>query len=121
MVLQASVVDTRTGKVVEGEGGRKVLVHPSSSVAAVRRDPNEGADASGLDKAEGARKRGGNKANEKKKVEHQVTRKVENGWDVLSNNGVNFAMAASVSVAAMAITCVQWGVSVSSLIQNIMS
>ena len=26
--LQASVVDTRTGKVIEGTGGKKVLTHP---------------------------------------------------------------------------------------------
>jgi uncharacterized membrane protein len=28
-LLQASVVDIRTGKVVEGEGGKRVLTHPS--------------------------------------------------------------------------------------------
>ncbi|EMC91582.1 hypothetical protein BAUCODRAFT_116381 [Baudoinia panamericana UAMH 10762] len=57
-VMQATVTDKGTGKVVEGPGGQRVKVA-----------------------AGGAR--------------------VQTGWDLLTNNGVNFSMAALTSVIAM--------------------
>lgn len=67
-VCQFSVVDVRTGKIVEGDGGRKV---PSQGVW-------HGRD------------------------EKQKSRKVVVGRDLLSNNDVNFLMALTISLAAMA-------------------
>jgi len=55
-VAQATVTDRGTGRVVEGAGGRRVVV-------------------------DGGR--------------------VQVGWDLLTNNGVNFAMAALTSLLAM--------------------
>ena len=66
-LFQASVGERKSGKVIEGEGGRKVIV-PKSSAA---------------------------------------KEKAESGWhiaigrDILSNNGVNLLMAASMSLLAM--------------------
>lgn len=76
--LQASVVDVRSGKIVEGEGGRKVLVHDGSAA--------------------------------KKSDEKGESRRVEVGWDILSNNEVNLLMAASMSVVAMVGAAWVWNV-----------
>lgn len=62
-VLQASVIDVRTGRVVEGDGGAKVQCSKTT-------------DGTGQ-------------------------RKVVSGQDILDNNGVNFAMAASMSISAI--------------------
>jgi uncharacterized membrane protein len=70
-LFQASVIERKSGKVIEGEGGRKVIL-PKSSAA---------------------------------------KEKAESGWqiavgrDILSNNGVNLLMAASMSFLAMYGAC----------------
>jgi uncharacterized membrane protein len=69
--MQASVVDVRSGKVVEGDGGRKVQVE-SRTKSPSRKDKHPG-------------------------------RKVLVGRNILSNNGVNLTMAATISVVAMAV------------------
>ena len=79
-LLQASVVDVRTGKVVEGDGGKKVLVFDTSE------------------------------AHAKKGSKRQGSRKVEVGYDVLSNNGVNFLMATSMSAFAIVGAAWFWNV-----------
>ncbi|KAF2842191.1 hypothetical protein M501DRAFT_1008187 [Patellaria atrata CBS 101060] len=97
--LQASVVDTRSGKVVEGDGGTKVPVHASGSLnlrksAKVRSNVvgyEEGPNAVG--KTPATQSNGEGQSHE--------SRKIEVGRDVLSNNGVNFAMAALTSSVAM--------------------
>ena len=72
-LLQASVVDRRTGKVVEGPGGVKVLTHPSSP--------------------------GKNKDGTKK----QESRMINSGSDLLDNNGINMLMAGSMTIWGMAL------------------
>ncbi|KAF3924607.1 hypothetical protein AA313_de0201680 [Arthrobotrys entomopaga] len=96
--LQASVIDVKAGKIVESEGGEKVLVKSGRSQSfggtarqrvAVR---SEGIDATAKTKAvEG----GG---------EGEGSRKVLNGVDLLSNNGVNVLMAGIVAAGG-----VYWG------------
>lgn len=122
-VLQASVVDVRSGKVVEGEGGRKVLVHSDGSMhvkqAAKLRsqlvDHEEGekavAKTTALDSSTNASSR--LKATEKERHE---SRKVETGSDILDNNGVNILMAALVSIGAMLAACTVWDLPLSSII-----
>lgn len=66
-IFQASIVERKSGKVVEGEGGRKVAI-PSSSAQ-----------------------------KEKANAEWQVA----TGWDLLSNNGVNLVMAATMSAVSI--------------------
>lgn len=63
-LLQASVVDTKSGKVVEGEGGEKVLYVTANKLG-------------------------------------EAGRKVLVGRDLLSNNGVNFLMATTMSVVPL--------------------
>lgn len=90
-LLQRSVRDTRTGKIVEGEGGIRVLVPEQPS----RR---------GLD----------NKSEEVR----PASRVVENGWDLLDNNDVNFLMAVIMSVSAMVVAGWYWGVPLQSIFQS---
>jgi len=85
--LQASVVDGRTGKVLEGEGGGKVMVS-----------------------GENWRNGRGNGVAERKQAEVLGGgRVVLNGRDVLSNNGVNFVMALAMSLGAMGLIWVWMG------------
>ena len=76
-LFQASVVETRTGKIVEGEGGGKVLVVGSGS--------RSGKVAAGDDSG----KKG--------------SRRVLVGSDLLSNNQVNLLMAGVMSFGGMAV------------------
>jgi uncharacterized membrane protein len=75
-LFQASVVERKSGKVVEGEGGRKVILPKPSAVK------------------------------EKAKTEWQVAV----GRNILSNNGVNLLMAASMSFLAMYGACLVFGI-----------
>ncbi|KJR81844.1 uncharacterized protein SPSK_00797 [Sporothrix schenckii 1099-18] len=91
-LLQRSVRDTRTGKILEGEGGIRVLVSEDAG-------PQHGHSKTDADKP------------------RQPSRVVENGWDLLDNNDVNFLMAVIMSVSAMAVAGWYWGVPLSSIIQ----
>jgi uncharacterized membrane protein len=124
-LLQASVVDNRTGKVIEGSGGGKVLVQSPgfpaySSKAAIQRKVDEGEGAKGVAKTS-ALANAQEQANQEmvKKAERagakpellegqRDSRRIEVGRDLLDNNGVNFFMAASISVASMVLTAWVW-------------
>jgi uncharacterized membrane protein len=85
-LLQASVVDVRTGKVIEGDGGTKVPVVRGTESPRLRK----GTKAARL-------------AEETKKgstLGHQ-SRMIAVGRDILSNNGVNLLMAATISLASI--------------------
>ncbi|CAG7948548.1 unnamed protein product [Penicillium nalgiovense] len=99
-LLQASVVDKRTGKVVEGSGGRKVLIHPSTGKPVVSADSTARTTGS-IHNAAIHGTRVTNVAEES-----QESRRLETGHDWLDNNGVNLLMAATMSVGAMGIA--QW-------------
>ena len=100
-VLQQSVIDVRTGKVVEAPGGGTVLVEPNSkalSPAAELRSRFGGAPQTASQAV--GHVGGGGPAT--KAAEGEPSRRVFSGRAVLSNNGVNFAMAAATSAVAMA-------------------
>jgi len=96
-ILQASVVDSRTGKVVEGVGGARVLVHGGSSSSGGR-----GGGPPEKDKT-AVRARKGSRA-------------IATGRDILDNNQINLAMAACTTLTAMAAACAVWSVPPSSLL-----
>jgi uncharacterized membrane protein len=77
-VLQASVVDVRSGKIVEGDGGGKVPIHAITLIQTA----------------------------EKIEDSAQESRRIEVGHDVLSNNGVNLLMASMMS--GLAILAAAW-------------
>lgn len=128
-LLQASVVDVRTGKVVEGAGGRKVPVHSAGSLHSKQRAKIRSAAAS---RGDGVASSSGVDAGAAKVVvvdsaakagsilpedgKHNESRRVETGRDILSNNGVNFVMAASASVAAMAGAAFIWDIPFSTIL-----
>lgn len=128
-LLQASVVDVRTGKVVEGAGGRKVPVHSAGSLhskqrakirsaAASRGDgvaSSSGVDAGAAKVVLDSAARAGSILPEDGKHNNE-SRRVETGRDILSNNGVNFVMAASASVAAMAGAAFVWDIPFSTIL-----
>ncbi|KAF1817002.1 hypothetical protein P152DRAFT_5779 [Eremomyces bilateralis CBS 781.70] len=100
-VLQASVVDSRSGKVVEGKGGAKVPVTPRGSASGLA-----GPETTNL-RNRSAKKEHGEELDRKVYYE---SRKVAVGMDVLSNNGVNFLMALLTSLTAMSLACWYWDI-----------
>lgn len=83
-VLQRSVRDARTGKIIEGEGGERVLVAPGGVAGLRKAQEDAGAKPS---------------------------RVVESGYDILDNNDVNFLMALTMSLGAMVAAGWVWGIS----------
>ncbi|PYH66858.1 DUF92 domain-containing protein [Aspergillus vadensis CBS 113365] len=129
-LLQASVVDKRTGKIVEGAGGQKVLVHPSST------KPGVPADTTGLKPAgssssaqvhateavantatlKGTRATGTSTGTSAGETESgHESRRVESGRDLLDNNAVNLLMAFTMSVGAMGAASWAWGLNIADL------
>ncbi|KAJ6099052.1 hypothetical protein N7467_000587 [Penicillium canescens] len=106
-LLQASVVDKRSGKVVEGSGGRKVLVHPASLTKATG-----ASHPVTTGKAANEATSRGSQGKSKLQEEAHESRRVETGHDWLDNNGVNVLMAATMSVGAMGIAQYVWGLNV---------
>ncbi|KAI9686209.1 MAG: hypothetical protein M1822_003864 [Bathelium mastoideum] len=103
-VLQASVVDVRSGKVVEGDGGGKVLV--------------SGTDRTGGDDGQLKGRQGSARNERTSRVDSgKPSRRIESGWDILSNNGVNLMMAATISVGAMLGACWVWQLPVSTILR----
>jgi uncharacterized membrane protein len=130
-LFQASVIDVHSGKVVEGEGGRRVLVHsihplhlPKTGVCSKVSNLAEGkngiAKASGADtaasfKAPETMLKTGTSGNTVVDTQHE-SRKIEVGSDLLDNNAVNILMAGMVSVGAMVVACVIWDLPLSSIV-----
>ena len=131
-LFQRSVKDVRSGRIVEGEGGIRVLVSPASDPAgsthfeggadakakllsgegrdavekvdaAVGHDSETEADASAKYDAR-------NKHRRSSFGDERPSRVVESGWDLLDNNDVNFLMAFTMSFGAMGIASWYWGV-----------
>ena len=134
--LQQSVVDTRTGRVIEGEGGRKVLVSKAgkssmhyqaradvkaalldgegkSSVAILPTEFEEN-----MDIKMGATNKYDAKVKFKKPSfgNEKPSRKVESGLAILDNNEVNFLMALTMSIGSMGIASWVWGIPFSSIL-----
>lgn len=84
--FQASVVDNRTGKVVEGSGGKKVSRHATSVASAFLIDTLQVlVSGSGVRAAR----------------DPKASRHIESGLGLLDNNAVNVLMAALMSVGGM--------------------
>jgi uncharacterized membrane protein len=143
-LLQQSVVDTRTGRVVEGEGGKKVLVSKASpnsmhfkKCAEVKAKLlyGEGRDGVELQSADDStisaqieealnQKMGGVDRHDPNRHSRQSSldvekpsRIVESGaLAILDNNDVNFLMALTMSVGAMAVASRFWDVPLSSVL-----
>jgi uncharacterized membrane protein len=106
-ILQASVVDSRSGKIVEGEGGTKVLIH-SSTTYGVKID----ADADLRHRKGLGRKDSGG---DSKATKHVDSRRILSGADLLDNNQINQLMAAIMSVGGMVVASKVYNVPLSSI------
>jgi uncharacterized membrane protein len=130
-LLQASVVDIRTGKVIEGEGGGKVPVHSKGSLHLKQRQRI--AEKAGQSSGDVVPELAGRNLRSSKALgtayendvvhaqDHHESRKVATGWDILSNNGVNVVMAGSMSAIAVVGTAWLWNVPFSQIFGDIFS
>lgn len=133
-LFQASVVDVHSGKIVEGDGGRKVLVHSAGSLHIKQRAKlrsqlvryEEGKDGvaktsalgrppNASNKLQTADKSGTAAAGAQEEESHE-SRRVEVGRDILDNNAVNLIMALLISVGAMLAACNVWDLPISSIL-----
>ncbi|KAI2627624.1 integral membrane protein DUF92-domain-containing protein [Hypoxylon sp. NC1633] len=136
--FQRSVRDVRSGKIVEGEGGVRVL---SSSVDAESQARGSVAEKATTDVKAKVLHGEGKEAVEKQpdpamtvsspkdpydpKDKHRSshfgdrkpTRVAESGWDLLDNNDVNFLMASIMSVGAMVLAGWYWEVPLDSILK----
>ncbi|KAH7255557.1 integral membrane protein DUF92-domain-containing protein [Fusarium redolens] len=126
-LFQRSVRDVRSGKIVEGEGGNRVLVVESATDAAAH--SNVKTDAM---QSEAKEKLGGSaivddddahagiydhkdKHRKSSFGDQRPSRAIETGWDLLDNNDVNFLMAVTMSVGGMAVASWYWDVPIQSV------
>jgi uncharacterized membrane protein len=134
--LQQSVVDTRTGRIVEGEGGKRVLVskagpnsmhHKKRAQIKANLMNGEGKDAVPMQPTEIEEKLdekmdGMDKYDARKKFrkpsfgDEKPSRVVESGLSLLDNNEVNFLMALTMSLGAMAAAGWFWEIPFSSIL-----
>ncbi|KAJ3493244.1 hypothetical protein NLG97_g4858 [Lecanicillium saksenae] len=98
-LLQRSVKDVRSGKIVEGDGGSRALVNTTTT----EKKKDEGSAAG--------------KEASSSPAKGLPSRVVESGLDLLDNNDVNFLMAVTISVGAMYLASLHWGVRVEDLIK----
>lgn len=127
--LQRSVTDVRSGKIVEGDGGTRVLVssqaNPSSSEhvkksAEVKAKVLAGEGKQAVEKPDATqnpynpqdRHRGSHFGDSK------PTRVTENGFDLLDNNDVNFLMAFTMSIGSMVVAGWYFGIPLSSVLES---
>ncbi|CAK7211767.1 hypothetical protein SBRCBS47491_001227 [Sporothrix bragantina] len=107
-LFQRSVRDVRSGKIVEGEGGVRVLVAEAPGHNH-RPDDNKVPHSERFDV---------NTKNRRASFgDGKPSRVVENGMDLLDNNEVNFLMALIMSVSAMGAAGWYWGVPLTSILR----
>ncbi|KAJ4265553.1 hypothetical protein NW762_004844 [Fusarium torreyae] len=129
-LFQRSVRDVRSGKIVEGEGGNRVLVAESAGDAAKKANIKaatlqaEGTTAKeklGVsviaddDAANAGVYNPKDKHRKSSFGDQRPSRVIENGWDLLDNNDVNFLMAVAMSVGGMAVASWYWDVPIQSV------
>ncbi len=109
-LLQASVVDERTGKIIEGDGGTKVKVHSGE----LRRRRHQAHGSSGSEsRGPEIRIQGPDFISveqDQKDRQSRPSRRIVSGRDLLDNNGVNFVMALAMSITGVVAASWLWKV-----------
>ncbi|KAJ2978931.1 hypothetical protein NUW58_g7340 [Xylaria curta] len=125
--LQRSVRDVRTGKIVEGDGGVRVLTsedaHPKAALGGrnvADAKANSLEDTSAVDTSAPAEDPYNPKNKHRKSSfgDNKPTRVAETGWDLLDNNDVNFLMAFTMSVGGMLVAGWYWGIPIASILRG---
>ncbi|KAJ4145157.1 hypothetical protein LMH87_004015 [Akanthomyces muscarius] len=101
-LLQRSVRDVRSGKIVEGDGGTRAMVHATTTTTTAA--ASEQKTTGEQEPLPSSPTKG-----------HFPSRVVESGLDLLDNNDVNFLTAVTISVGAMYLASWHWGVRVEDL------
>lgn len=132
-LFQRSVRDVRTGKIVEGEGGVRVLVSDATNPNSADHFTTQGQVQASLLSGEGkdaveqqeevaveedreadvaplSKYDARNKHRRSSFGDEKPSRVVESGWDLLDNNDVNFLMALTMSLGAMGVAGWYWNV-----------
>jgi uncharacterized membrane protein len=104
-LFQQSVKDTRTGRIVEGDGGKSVLISKGGSKS-IR---TKSADVQSI-LLSGEGREAVPKQVDEDDAQLGPTRVAEAGWAILDNNEVNFLMAMNMSLGAMVIAARYWNV-----------
>ncbi|KAI1327245.1 integral membrane protein DUF92-domain-containing protein [Xylariaceae sp. FL0255] len=120
--FQRSVKDVRSGKIVEGEGGVRVLIAKEASPDEIKRAAAaKGAteDSSAVDDETSTESKYDPKDKTRKSsfVDNKPTRVIENGQDLLDNNDVNFLMAFIMSTGGIAVAAWYWGIPLDSVMR----
>ena len=127
-LLQASVVDIRSGKIIEGDGGEKVLIQDLGPWSLQFTTP--GTDPAPVDtsaettartpKDSNVLQRTSNAPRQEARDSHQqvrpASRKIESGREILDNNGVNLLMAACMSIGGIMAASWFWSIPISSIL-----
>jgi len=115
--LQASVKDVRSGKIVEGDGGRRVLVSTRAEFlhsTGIKATLLNGEGEAAVEDVDLVKRLGKANAKEKNTSPHsgdeRPTRTVESGFDLLDNNAVNLLMAILMTVGAMGVASWLWDI-----------
>lgn len=123
-LFQRSVKDVRSGKIVEGEGGNRVLVsatepHIDAKASIFHGEGREAAKKQGdsaVDDTDVALRHDSKDGHRRASFgDERPSRMTESGWDLLDNNDVNFLMAVGMSVGGMAFASWYWGVPIQSV------
>jgi uncharacterized membrane protein len=131
-LFQRSVKDVRSGKIVEGDGGTRVLVSSESDTlmsATVKSAVLHGEGMDAVEQTDATVGTSGRPSDDghsryDPRDKHRVstfgdakpTRVVESGLDLLDNNDVNFLMALTMSIGGMAIAALYWGIPLDSIL-----
>ncbi|KAI2620917.1 integral membrane protein DUF92-domain-containing protein [Hypomontagnella submonticulosa] len=113
--FQRSVRDVRSGKIVEGDGGVRVLTTAVDTEPHTKEDATTGVKTEVLN-SEGSEavEKQSNPYDPKDKHrgshfgDRKPTRIAESGWDLLDNNDVNFLMASIMSIGAIVLASWYW-------------
>lgn len=116
-IFQRSVKDVRSGKIVEGEGGVRVLVSsgpaPDASKLSKKGEDAAVGDGTEVDGDVSGKYDVRTKHRRASFGDERPSRVAESGWDLLDNNDVNFLMAFTMSFGAMGLAGWYWGISMS--------
>ncbi|EFR02387.1 DUF92 domain-containing protein [Nannizzia gypsea CBS 118893] len=121
-LLQATVVDKQTGKVVEGSGGQKVLIHAGALTSKIMGDPPIRQETSLRTNEDIANALSPHTSPHENypgisDPAHE-SRKITAGSDILDNNAVNFLMASIMAIGGVAMASVIWGIPIDSIFRR---
>ncbi|KAK2736395.1 hypothetical protein FQN57_000772 [Myotisia sp. PD_48] len=120
-LFQATVVDKRSGRVIEGSGGQKVLIHPGEVTSSVSGEVpvRQGSRVRVAEDIANALLPRRPSIPESVSLPPQglhESRKVETGHDILDNNAVNLLMATTMGISAVLCASFLWEIPIQDIL-----